>query len=107
VGGHHTQRVLSLRGVRIAVTCDETCGITATSKLHVGHSKRVYRLRRVARQLAADRRVKFTLRASSRALHAVRRALRHHRRVTANVLVVGRDAAGNTRSARRAVRAHL
>jgi hypothetical protein len=49
--------------------------------------------------------VKLTLRASGRALRAIRSALRDRRRVTATLTVVGRDAAGNATTAKRTVRA--
>jgi hypothetical protein len=45
------------------------------------------------------------LRASRRTLKAIRSGLRHHRRVTARIVAVGRDAAGNAGLAKRTVRA--
>jgi hypothetical protein len=60
-------------------------------------------LRRVARQLPAKHRAKLTLRASGKALRAIRSALGKHRRVTAQIDVVGRDAAGNAGHAHRTV----
>jgi hypothetical protein len=66
-------------------------------------SGRTFVLRRVARQLPANRRAKLTLRASSRALRAIRSALLRHRRVTVGISVVGRDAAGNAGHAGRTV----
>jgi hypothetical protein len=67
--------------------------------------KRVYALRPITRQIGARKRVKLTLHASKRGLRAIRSALRRHRRVTARLSAVGRDAAGNVGSARRIVAA--
>jgi hypothetical protein len=55
--------------------------------------------------VGANARVKVRLRASHRALRAMRAALRRGRRVTATLSVTGRDAAGNAGSAKRRVRA--
>ncbi|MEA2467322.1 MAG: hypothetical protein QOJ57_1448 [Thermoleophilaceae bacterium] len=99
------QPALRLRGFRLSITCDELCGIAATGVVRIRGSKRAYVLARVTRQLAANKRLKLTLRASARALRAIRSARRHHRRVTAGLTVVGRDAAGNATTAKRTVRA--
>jgi glucose/arabinose dehydrogenase len=107
VGAHHKQHVLNLRGVRLSVSCDELCGATATGVVRIAGRTRTYALLRVARQLKANRRVKLTLKASSRARRAMRSALAHHRRVSIGITVVGRDAAGNAGRAHRAVLATL
>ncbi len=103
LGAHHKQRLLRLRGVRVSASCDELCGATVTGVVRIKGRKRAYGLLRVTRQLAAHGRAKITLRASIRARQAIRSALRRHRRVTAKVTVVGRDAAGNAGRASRSV----
>jgi hypothetical protein len=100
-----SEDVLRLRGVRVSVKCDEMCGATVTGRIRIAHAKRSYALKRVVRPLAAHKRVRVTLRASHRTLKAIRAALRHHRRVTAGIVAVGRDAAGNAGVAKRTVRA--
>jgi glucose/arabinose dehydrogenase len=105
IGASHKQHVLRLRGVRLSMKCDELCGATATGVVHIRGSKRTFVLKRVARQLAALKRVKTTLKASTKALRAIRKALHRHRRVTIKVTVAGRDPAGNTGRATRTVRA--
>jgi glucose/arabinose dehydrogenase len=105
LGAGRSENMLRLRGVRVSMTCDETCGATLTGSIHIAHVKRAFALKRVVRPLAAHRRVKLTLRASRRTLKAIRTALRHHRLVTARIRAAGRDAAGNTGVAKRTVRA--
>jgi hypothetical protein len=102
---HRTQHPLKLRGFRIAMSCDELCGATATGSVHISGRKRALPLRRLARQLAAGRTVKVKLAAPARARRAIRSAFRRHRRVKATLKVVGRDAAGNAGRAQRTVRA--
>jgi hypothetical protein len=105
IGSHRSEDMLRLRGVRISVRCDEMCGATVTGRIHIARIKRSFALKRVARPLAAHKRLKVTLRASRRTLKAIRAGLRHHRRVTAKIVAVGRDAAGNAGVAKRTVRA--
>ena len=97
------QRPLRLGGFRLAMSCDETCGATATGRVRIAGSKHTYVLRRVTRQLAANKRVRLKLRASKRALRALRSAFRRGKRVRVTLAVTGRDAAGNAGSAKRLV----
>jgi glucose/arabinose dehydrogenase len=99
IGSLRRQPALRLRGFRLSVRCDELCGATITGTVRVRGSKRTYVLARVARQLAANKPVKLTLRASNRLLRAIRR----HRHATATLKVVARDPAGNATTARRKV----
>jgi hypothetical protein len=71
--------------------------------VRINGSGHTFVLRRVVRQLPAKGRAKLTLRASGKALRAIRSALGKHWRVTAQVNVVGRDAAGNAGRAHRTV----
>jgi glucose/arabinose dehydrogenase len=105
IGSGRSEDMLRLRGVRLSLRCDEMCGATVTGRIHIAGTTRTFVLKRVARPLAAHRRVKVTLRASPRTLKAIRAGLRHHRRVTARIVAVGRDAAGNAGVAKRTVRA--
>jgi glucose/arabinose dehydrogenase len=107
ISASHKQHVLSLHGVRLSMKCDELCGATATGVVRIRQLERTFVLKRVARQIAAGKRVKVTLKASRTALRAIRKALHRHRRVTAKITVVGRDTAGNAGRATRTVRATL
>jgi glucose/arabinose dehydrogenase len=95
------QRVLRQRGFRLAVRCSERCGATVTGVVRISGSRRVHRLRRVARQLGAGKRRKLTLRARRRQLRTFAAALRRGRRVKVTFTVVARDAAGNEATAKR------
>jgi hypothetical protein len=77
------------------------CQATASGVIRISGSKRVYVLKRARRQLAADARLKLTLRMSKRARKAIRSAFSHHRRVKATLTVLGRDAVGNGSTAKR------
>jgi glucose/arabinose dehydrogenase len=101
IAGKRTQNLVRQHGVGIALSCDEKCTATVTGKLHLG--KRAFVLRRVIRQLAAHKRVTLTIEASHKALVAVASARHRHRRVTATIQVVGRDAAGNAGRAKRTI----
>ena len=105
IGGKARQRVLRLHGLRVALTCDETCGATVRARARVGRSKRRYALRTVTRQLAAGRRTTVTVRMPRRTRRAVARGLRHHRRVKIVATATARDAAANSSRRARSFRA--
>jgi hypothetical protein len=105
IGSQRRQRPLRVHGFRLAMSCDERCGATATGRARIAGSKRTYVLKQVTEQLAANKRINVRLRASKRALGAFRSAFRRHKRVTVTLSVTGRDAAGNASSAKRLVRA--
>jgi hypothetical protein len=96
IGGRKRQRIVRQRGVRIAVSCDETCGATMRAKVRIAGSRKRYVARTATRQLAANQRVKVKLVISKRARRAVSRALRRHRRVKVSIGVRALDAAGNS-----------
>jgi glucose/arabinose dehydrogenase len=105
IGGRKRQRVVRQRGLRLAISCDETCGATISGKVRIANSKRRYVLKTATRQLSANQRVKVKLTLSKRARRAVKRALRNHRRVKLGIRVVARDAAGNQALAGKTFRA--
>jgi glucose/arabinose dehydrogenase len=105
IGGRKRQRVARQRGLRIAVSCDETCGATISGKVRIARSKKRYVLKTTTRQLSARKRVKVKLKVSKRARSAIRRALRRHRRVKLGIRVVARDAAANQALAGKTFRA--
>jgi hypothetical protein len=95
IGGRKRQRIVRQRGVRIAVSCDETCGATMRAKVRISGSRKRYVARTATRQLAANKRVTLKLVISKRARRAVSRALRRRHRVKVGVGVRALDAAGN------------
>jgi glucose/arabinose dehydrogenase len=104
IGARAKQRVLRQRGLRLDIGCGEACDAKATATTRIGGSARVYRLRAVTRQIAANGRVNVTLRASTATLKAIRLAFSHHRSVRAVLTVSASDAAANTAVAKRTVR---
>ncbi|HEY1595896.1 MAG TPA: PQQ-dependent sugar dehydrogenase [Thermoleophilaceae bacterium] len=95
------QRVLKHHYVKIAVVANEPATITARGTVSIPGGARVLRLRSTRSHVRAGKRVTMHLRIPSKTLTKIRRALRHHRRVTATVTVTSRDAAGNAGKARR------
>jgi hypothetical protein len=98
------QHVLRTHYLQISVTPSEAATITARATAHLGAAGRVLRFHTATRRISAHRRVILKLRLSKPSLRKLRRAFRHHRSFVARVTVTARDAAGNTGSARRAVR---
>jgi hypothetical protein len=99
ISSRHAEHALRIRGFRVGVTCSELCGATLTGGVRIARNAHVYKLRRVARVMAAGNRVIFTLRPWSAGLRAMRAALRRHRRVTATIVGTALDAAKNRGSA--------
>jgi glucose/arabinose dehydrogenase len=104
VGRNAHQHVLRTHYLRISVTPSEAATITARATVHLGVVARVLRFRTATRRASAHRRVVLKLRLSKTSLRKLRRAFRHRHSFVARVTVTARDAAGNTGSARRAVR---
>jgi DNA-binding beta-propeller fold protein YncE len=95
------QRVLRRGAVLVSIRCTERCLVDAKGKLLARHIRNLP-LRRIRRQLAANRRVTLALRLPRKTRHKLARALARGQRVNARVVVIGRDLAGNsTREARR------
>jgi DNA-binding beta-propeller fold protein YncE len=97
------QRAVRRRAVLVSINCTERCVVDASGKIMVRRSRRALPLRRTKRLvLAPGRRVTLALRLSRKVRRKTAGALARGRRVTAMVVVTGRDAAGNlTRDARR------
>ena len=105
IRGNTTQRIARQRAVFVRVTSDEGARLSATGTLSVPGASKVFRLRRARATVLAGQTRKLRLGISKTAARAVRRALRHKRKVRARVTVSARDAAGNRSSARRTIRA--
>jgi hypothetical protein len=83
---------------------DEAAAVTASASLNVPKVSRIFRLRRVSRELVAGTRSSLRVRLSRGALKAARRALARRRRVRATITLRVSDAAGNARNISRAIR---
>src|SRR3954447_14457013 len=90
-----TQHPLRRNGFWVRARCSELCGLNLGGTMRIARQTHVYKLKRVARLLAADRRQMITLPLWSRGLRALRTALKNKRRVTVTVDATALDAAKN------------
>jgi hypothetical protein len=89
--------------VPVKVTTTEDAGVRASGKVVIG--SKTFALKRIkTRQVAEGVTTTFALTVPSRTLAAIKAALRSHKRVTAKITVIARDAAGNTTTKRRKVK---
>ena len=89
------------------VTASEAVRVTARGTVKTSLRSSAHRLRTTAANAAANRRVRLSLRMTANTKRAARRALRRGQRLRARFSVTVRDAGGNTRSAKGAVRLKL
>jgi hypothetical protein len=80
-----SQRVLKGKGLRETVTCSVACEIGAVGQINITGVRKPYRTAVVYKSLAAGRPTTVSLRLSTKALNAIRKAIAHHKRVTAQV----------------------
>jgi hypothetical protein len=95
------------RFITVGVICrNEPCNVTGQGSVNVPGTRtaRRFRLRPARASIRAGGRRTLRLRVPTRALRAIRRALRKRRRVAARVTVTARDAAGNRTVRRRTIR---
>ncbi len=103
LGGQTTQKVLRKRAVVVAVEVNEASTVVAAGTVAVPGASKVIRLKKASKQLAAGAQAKLKLKLPKQAPRAFRRAFDRGRRLTAKVTVTAKDAAGNTRSAKRKI----
>jgi hypothetical protein len=105
LSGSSSQRILRQRGVVVVVACPaEACTAAAHGTVTVPASAKVFKLKPVTKQIPAGGKVTLKLRISKRALRAIGRALRHHKKVNAQVTVSAKDAARNVTTTQRTIR---
>lgn len=89
------------------VTASEAVRVTARGTVRIPSHSRLHRLRTTGAKAAANSRIRLSLRMTKKTKRAARRALRRGRRLRARFSVTVKDAAGNTGSAKGAVRLKL
>ena len=103
LGGKRTQRA----GKTIAVivkAASEKLWATASGKVSIRGSRKVYQLRKArAKFIARGQRATLKLKVPRKVLVASKRALRRHRTVSVKLMIKARDAAGNTSAKRRTI----
>src|SRR4051812_16541449 len=97
------QHALRNEGFWVRARCNELCGVNVTGTMRIGRQNHVYKLKRIARLVAANQRQMITLNLWSRGMRALRSALKNHRRVTATLNATALDAAKNPATATRSV----
>jgi glucose/arabinose dehydrogenase len=100
-----SQRVLRQNGFVVSVKCSEPCGFTAGGTMRVSGSKTRYGLHKVSKLVSGGKRVRVRLALSKKGTAALRRTLARHRRASATVTVLARDAAGNGAAKKASIRA--
>ena len=78
--------------------------LSAGGSVNTSGASKVHRFKKVSAKAVPGTVVKLRLRLSKKSLKAVKRALRHHRKLKAKIRITARDAAGNSKSAKRSVR---
>jgi glucose/arabinose dehydrogenase len=100
-----TQHALRRNGFWVRARCSELCGVNLGGTMRIARQTHVYKLKRVALLLAANRRQMITLPLWSRGLRALRAALKSKRRVTVTVDATALDAAKNPAGASQGLQA--
>jgi hypothetical protein len=90
--------------LRVQASMGENGTITVGGTLNVPNAAKVYRLKAVSVSAAAGKTVTVRVKLTKQALKAVRKALLRHRKVKASLTITAKDGAGNTKTAKRAVR---
>jgi plastocyanin len=104
LSGRTKQRVLRRRAVLVGVEVNEASTVAATGTVSVPGAGKVFRLKKASKQLAAGAKATLKLKLPKQASRSLRRALARRTRLTARLRVTAKDAAGNTRSAKRRIR---
>jgi lysophospholipase L1-like esterase len=104
LGGRRTQKARKTIEVIVRATTKDL-RITATGKVRVRGWKTAYKLKGVKSCFVArGDRATLRLNVSKKAVRAIRRALRRHKKVSAKLRIKARDAAGNTTLKRRTIK---
>jgi plastocyanin len=103
LGGKRRQDVLGRRAVLVTVAVNEASAVSAKGTVSVPGASKVFRLRKASRQLEAGAKATLKLKLPPQASRAFRRALARKVKLTARLTVTAKDAAGNTRTAKRRV----
>jgi hypothetical protein len=89
------QKVLSQKSLKGSVECNEACGVAVAGGVQVKGAKKPLLSKTFTKVLSAGKTVKFSLSFSGKALKTIKQALNKHKHVTAQVVVVGKDASGH------------
>jgi hypothetical protein len=91
------QRTLQQKGLSATVECSLACEVGVVGAVQISGSHKVLRTKSVVKLLAANHPTKITVAFTASTLSAVRTALAHHKRVTAQVDIGAETAKGGGR----------
>jgi uncharacterized repeat protein (TIGR01451 family) len=91
-------------GLVVQASMPENGTITVGGSVNVPNAARVFRLKAVSVNATAGRTVKITVKLAAKTLKAVKKALKRHKKVRANLTITARDGAGNVKGEKRAVK---
>ena len=89
----------------VNVSADEAATLSASGTLSVPGASKVFKLRKTSATVDAGKSKKLKLTISRKTARAVKRALKKHRAVRANVTVIAVDGAGNKSTVKRKINA--
>jgi hypothetical protein len=106
LSGSSKQNFLKQKAVIVTALANEAGTVNATGTINLPGASKTLKLKAASASAAANAKTKLKLKIPKKALKAVRKALRHGKRVKATVTVIERDAAGNPSApAKKTVRA--
>lgn len=88
----------------VQASMPENGTITVGGTLNVPNAAKVFKLKAVSVSAPAGKIVKVTVKLPSKVLKAVKKAIRKHKKVKANLTITARDVAGNTKLEKRSVK---
>jgi beta-glucanase (GH16 family) len=104
LGGKRTQRAGKMITL-IVKAASENLWATASGKVSIRGSRKAYPLRRArVKSIARGQQATLKLKLPTKALVAIKRALRRHRTVSVKLTIKARDAVGNTTANRRTIK---
>ena len=105
LSGASSQRIARQRAVVVVIACPaEACTATARGTIAVPGSAKAFKLTPVTKQISAGSKATLKLGITKRALTAIGRALKHHKRLSARLTVSAQDAAKNVTAKQRTIR---
>jgi hypothetical protein len=104
-GGGSAQRIGAERAVIVKVNSNEAAALSASGTLSVPGASKVFKLGKAVETVGPGQSKKLKLKISRKTARSVKRALKRHRKVRANVTVVAVDTAGNQSTIKRKIKA--
>ena len=101
-----TQHVRGKRSIEVYGGCVAACSLKATATVSLPGASKALKLRGITRSASSGKVVTLRMKLSKKTMRAVRRALRHGKKVSATVTVIATDA-GGAASAKRKIRLKL